>query len=100
MNLNDILTAKSRLGKLKEARMGATTVNEFAPGNGNDEGDNDNALFKYAKMWYNGDEQTQDQIAQILAKHDWEIGEIESEEGGAFVVKSGDENGNTSPVVA
>jgi len=55
-------------------------------------------LFKFAKMWYNGNEATQQSVEQTLASVKpigYEIGEIESEEGGAFVVQSGDENGRT-----
>lgn len=68
-------------------------IYEFAPGNGDD--NNDNVLFKYAKMWYNGDLSVQQNIEKILDRDGWEIGEIESEEGGAFVVQAGDENGDS-----
>ena len=69
------------------------SLNEFAPGSG-DDGEEEN-LHKYARMWYNGDESTQEQVEQILDRMGWEIGEIESEEGGAFVVQSGDEHGDS-----
>jgi hypothetical protein len=46
-------------------------------------------------MWYNGDDAVQQQVEQALARQGWEIGEIESEEGGAFVVRSGDEHGDS-----
>jgi hypothetical protein len=52
-------------------------------------------FFKYAKLWYNGNEQVQQRIIDILDKAGWEIGEIESEEGGVFIVQSGDEDGNS-----
>jgi hypothetical protein len=77
-----------KLAFVKEAKL-----NEFAPGSG-DDGEED-TLHKYARMWYNGDDATQQQVEQALARSGWEIGEIESEEGGAFVVQSGDENGDT-----
>lgn len=77
-----------KLAFVKEAKL-----NEFAPGGSND-GEED-TLHKYARMWYNGDDATQRQVEQALARSGWEIGEIESEEGGAFVVQSGDENGDT-----
>ncbi len=71
-----------------------SVVREFAP---TDSGDNseEDALHKYARMWYNGDLHTQQQVEQILAQSGWEIGELESEEGGAFVVQSGDDNGDS-----
>ncbi len=68
-------------------------IYEFAPSNGDD--NNDNVLFKYAKMWYNGDLSVQQNIEKILDRDGWEIGELESEEGGAFVVQAGDENGDS-----
>ncbi len=69
------------------------SLNEFAPDS--DGSDEDANLHKYARMWYNGDLATQQQVEQILDRMGWEIGELESEEGGAFVVRSGDENGDT-----
>jgi hypothetical protein len=69
-------------------------LNEFAPGADNSGGEED-MLYKYAKMWYNGDLGTQEQIEKILDRMGWEIGELESEEGGAFVVQSGDEHGRS-----
>jgi ribosomal protein S18 acetylase RimI-like enzyme len=73
-------------------------LNEFAPGAGDDgDGgdDQEEILFKYAKMWYNASYETQDQIERMLDKMGWEIGEIESEEGGAFVIQPGDEHGRS-----
>jgi GNAT superfamily N-acetyltransferase len=78
------------IAKKKEA----DSLNEFAPGDGGDSGEED-ALLKFARMWYNGDDAVQQQVEQALAQQGWEIGEIESEEGGAFVVQSGDENGDS-----
>jgi hypothetical protein len=69
------------------------SLREFAPDDGG--GDEEDMLLKFARMWYNGDLPTQQQIEKILARSGWEIGELESEEGGAFVVQSGDENGNS-----
>lgn len=68
-------------------------VNEFVVDNG--EGDEEHALRKYARMWYNGDLHVQHKIEKILDRMGWEIGELESEEVGAFVVRSGDENGDS-----
>jgi hypothetical protein len=68
-------------------------LKEFAPNNDNS-GEED-TLRKFARMWYNGDDDTQQKVERALDRQGWEIGEIESEEGGAFVVRSGDENGDT-----
>jgi hypothetical protein len=65
-------------------------LNEYAPGN--DGGGEEDALLKYAKMWYQGDLKTQQQVEKILDRAGWEIGELESEEGGCFVMRSDDEN--------
>jgi hypothetical protein len=70
------------------------SLNEFAPSDSGDSGE-ENALRKFAKMWYNGDDATQQKVEQVLSRAGWEIGELESEEGGAFVVQAGDENGDT-----
>lgn len=88
-----VLGNKQKQHPFKGRLVGEDTINEFAPSNG-DGGEEDN-LHKYARMWYNGDLGTQQQVEQILDRMGWEIGEIESEEGGAFVVRSGDENGNS-----
>ena len=71
----------------------AESLNEFAPDDGH--GGEEDILHKYARMWYNGDLNTQQQVEKILDRMGWEIGEIESEEGGAFVVRAGDEHGNS-----
>lgn len=75
-------------------KKAAGSLNEFAPGDGSDGGEED-ALLKFARMWYNGDDATQQRVEQALARQGWEIGELESEEGGAFVVQSGDEHGDS-----
>jgi hypothetical protein len=69
---------------------------EFAP-DSNDSGGEDDALHKYARMWWAGDEATQMQIEKVLARMGWEIGEDEGgyDNGGVFVVRAGDENGNS-----
>ena len=71
-------------------------LNEFAP-DSNDSGGEDDALHNYARMWWAGDEATQMQIERALAKMGWEIGEDEGgyDNGGVFVVRAGDENGNS-----
>lgn len=74
--------------------MGGQQVNEFAPDDSGDSGQED-IFFKYAKMWYNGNLKVQQRVEEILAQAGWEIGPLESEEGGAFIVQSGDEDGDT-----
>jgi len=71
------------------------SLNEFAP-DSNDSGEED-ALHQYARMWWAGDEATQMQIERALAKMGWEIGEDEGsyDNGGVFVVRAGDVNGNS-----
>ena len=72
-------------------------LREFAPSNGDDrDHDPEDTLFRFAKMWYAApDTATQQRVEQALAKIGWEIGELESEEGGAFVIEIGDENGDS-----
>lgn len=63
-----------------------------------DEDDDAETFFKFAKIWYNGNDSIRQSVEQTLASVQpvgYEIGEIESEEGGAFVVQSGDEHGDT-----
>ena len=71
-------------------------LTEFAPDDSGDRGEED-ALHKYARMWWAGDEATQMQIERALAKMGWEIGEDEGSynNGGVFVVRAGDVNGDS-----
>jgi hypothetical protein len=70
-------------------------LTEFAADD--DDSGEDDTLHKYARMWWAGDEATQMQIEAALAKMGWEIGEDEGsyDNGGVFVVRAGDENGNS-----
>jgi hypothetical protein len=68
-------------------------VKEFAQDN--DNGGDEDTLLKFARMWYNGNNDIQQKVEKVLDRLGWEIGELESEEGGAFVVRSGDENGDS-----
>ena len=72
------------------------SLNEFAADDG-DSGGEDDALRNYARMWWAGDDATQQQIERALAQMGWEIGEDEGgyDNGGVFVVRAGDENGNS-----
>ena len=71
-------------------------LTEFAADDG-DSGGEDDALRNYARMWWAGDEATQMQIERALAKMGWEIGEDEGgyDNGGVFVVRAGDVNGDS-----
>jgi hypothetical protein len=71
-------------------------LTEFAADDG-DNGGEDDALHKYARMWWAGDEATQMQIERALAKMGWEIGEDEGsyDNGGVFVIRAGDINGDS-----
>ena len=79
-----------------EEGMSENSLNEFAADDG-DSGGEDDALRNYARMWWAGDEATQMQIERALAKMGWEIGEDEGgyDNGGVFVVRAGDINGNS-----
>lgn len=71
-------------------------LNEFAPpGSGDDDGGFDeNTLKRLAAQWWNGDEDPR--VEKTLAAAGWEIGQDEGyDNGGVFVVRAGDENGNT-----
>ena len=70
-------------------------LTEFAADDG-DSGEDD-VLRKYAQMWWNGDNATQQKIEAVLARMGWEIGEDEGgyDNGGVFVVRAGDEHGKS-----
>jgi hypothetical protein len=82
--------------EVSEGQGVAEGLTEFAADDGNDGGEDD-ALRNYARMWWAGDEATQMQIEAALAKMGWEIGEDEGgyDNGGVFVVRAGDENGDS-----
>jgi hypothetical protein len=88
---------KSMLNVDESVEQGvAEGLNEFAANDG-DSGGEDDALHKYARMWWAGDEATQMQIERALARMGWEIGEDEGsyDNGGVFVVRAGDINGDS-----
>jgi len=72
-------------------------LREFAPDSNDDSGGEEDALHKYARMWWVGDEATQLKIEAALNRMGWEIGEDEGgyDNGGVFVVRAGDVNGNS-----
>lgn len=68
-------------------------INEFAPPSG-DDGFNDETLKRMAAQWWQGDEDPR--IEKTLAAAGWEIGQDEGyDNGGVFVVQSGDINGKS-----
>jgi predicted nucleic acid-binding Zn-ribbon protein len=88
---------KDRIKRYEDIYYGEDELNEFAPG-GDNNGDRDpeDVLFRFAKLWYSApDVATQQRVEQALAKIGWEIGELESEEGGAFVMRIGDDAGDS-----
>jgi hypothetical protein len=70
---------------------------EFSPHDNDGDSGEEDILHKYARMWWTGDDATQQQIERALAKMGWEIGEDEGgyDNGGVFVVRAGDENGRS-----
>jgi hypothetical protein len=73
-------------------------IEEFAPVGGDDrEPDEEEILRQLAAQWWNGTEQQMAKAQNTLAAMGWEIGQDESgdEDAGVFVVRAGDENGNS-----
>jgi len=71
-------------------------LNEFAPSDSGDgdDGFSDDMLKHLAAQWWHGDEDPR--VEQILAAAGWEIGQDEGyDNGGVFVVRAGDVNGNS-----
>jgi hypothetical protein len=77
------------------ATKSESSLNEFAPGSddGND-GFSDEILKRLAAQWWQGDEDPR--VERTLAAAGWEIGQDEGyDNGGVFVVMSGDEHGRS-----
>lgn len=73
-------------------------LDEFAPVGGDDrEPDEEEILRQLAAQWWNGTEQQMVKAQNTLAAMGWEIGPDESgdDDAGVFVVRAGDENGNS-----
>jgi len=73
-------------------------IKEFAPVGGDDrEPDEEEILRQLAAQWWNGTEQQMAKAQNTLAAMGWEIGQDESgdEDAGVFVIRAGDENGNS-----
>ena len=89
--------AEKRERQVQYFKHANENLNEFAPGGGDDDDYNsEDVLFRLAQMWYTAaDEATEQRAEQALAKMGWEIGGLESEEGGAFVMEIGDDEGHS-----
>jgi hypothetical protein len=87
----------SQIGRLMKKHGMTGDLNEFAPpgsGDGGDDGFSDDTLKRLAAQWWQGDEDPR--VEQTLAAAGWEIGQDEGyDEGGVFVVRAGDVNGNS-----
>lgn len=70
-------------------------LREFAPGSGDSrEPNEEEILHRLASQWWQGDEDPR--AERTLAAMGWEIGQDEGyDNGGAFVVRAGDVNGNS-----
>jgi hypothetical protein len=70
-------------------------LREFAPVGGDDREPNEEEILRQlAAQWWQGDEDPRAERA--LASMGWEIGQDEGyDNGGAFVVRAGDVNGNS-----
>ena len=73
-------------------------IEEFAPVGGDDREPNEEEILRQlAAQWWNGTEQQMAKAQNTLAAMGWEIGQDESgdDDAGVFVVRAGDENGNS-----
>ena len=74
---------QSELRKRKEQGVAKESLNEFSTSGGGGGGDGE--LFALAKMWYNGDLETQHLVEKTLQRQGLDIGENEDENGGAYI---------------
>jgi hypothetical protein len=89
-----LLGAQSRW-RLDRAVRG---LGEFAlPGGDDREPDEEHILKQLAAQWWNGTEQQMARAQKTLAAMGWDIGQDESgdDDAGVFVIRVGDENGDT-----
>ena len=73
-------------------------LNEFAPVNGDDREPNEEEILRHlAAQWWLGTEQEMTKAQRTLAAMGWDIGQDESgdEDAGVFVIRAGDENGDS-----
>lgn len=78
--------------------MRITAMTEFAPPGSDDrEPDEEEILRQLAAQWWNGSMQQMKKAQQTLQAMGWEIGQDESgdEDAGVFVIRIGDENGDS-----
>jgi len=82
----------------KEFDNDAKKLKEFAPIGGDDrEPDEEEILRQLAAKWWLGTEQEMSKAQKTLAAMGWDIGQDESgdDDAGVFVIRPGDENGDT-----
>jgi hypothetical protein len=82
----------------KEFANDAKKLKEFAPVGGDDrEPDEEEILRQLAAKWWLGTEQEMSKAQKTLAAMGWDIGQDESgdDDAGVFVIRAGDENGDT-----
>ena len=87
--------AKHLVGTSMESTV---KINEFAPLGGDDrEPDEEEILRQLAAQWWNGTEQQMKKAQQTLQAMGWDIGQDESgdDDAGVFVIRVGDENGDS-----
>ncbi len=78
--------------------MRITNMTEFAPPGSNDrEPDEEEILRQLAAQWWNGSIQQMKKAQQTLQAMGWDIGQDESgdDDAGVFVIRIGDENGDS-----
>ena len=91
-DLKDKAVDAVKKGKAEE------NLDEFAPVGGDDREPNEEEILRQlAAQWWNGTEQQMAKAQNTLAAMGWEIGQDESgdDDAGVFVVRAGDENGNS-----
>jgi hypothetical protein len=74
------------------------SLNEFAPVGGDDREPNEEEILRQlASMWWLGTEQQMAKAQKTLEAMGWEIGQDESgdDDAGVFVIRAGDENGDS-----
>jgi hypothetical protein len=84
--------------EIMNARKGEEKVDEFAlPGGDDREPDEEEILRQLAAQWWLGTEQQMAKAQRTLEIMGWQIGQDESgdDDAGVFLVRSGDENGNS-----
>jgi hypothetical protein len=95
-DLANVLAKAYNRGGFTDVPLQRVPLGEFAPSSGDDgnDGFSDETLKRMAAQWWKNDEDPR--IEQALAAAGWEIGQDEGyDNGGVFVVMSGDEHGKS-----